>query len=141
MLDFDKYFSKKYQFHLKSIDYKMLDRLPSQKKYELSCQDYLKTEVAQNELHIDFVRNMKFTPKGLYTLTVAFGAVFEFNNDIKDEIDFKKIDWDLEVLKNREKFLSNVTARASLLISQITSSYGLVPVITPPTMLQDNNEK
>lgn len=139
-MDFDKYFSKKYQFYLKKIDYKMLNEPEFDKECKLVCEDHINTEIVQmGQLHIDFVRNIKFDPDSLYSLSVAFGAVFEFKNDIKDEVDIAKINWDTEVVKNRQKFLSNIVSRASLLISQITSSYGLTPVVTPPTIIQNDN--
>jgi hypothetical protein len=142
MLDYDKYFLKEYQFHLKEVKYEMLKEASPGEQYELICEDYINTEILQEKkLYIVFLRQVKFKPNALYNLSVSFGAVFTFKDEAKNDLDLHSINWGDEVVDNWMKFLSNITSRASMLISQITSSYGQSPVVTPPNIIKEVQKK
>jgi hypothetical protein len=79
-------------------------------------------------------RNVRFEPNIVYELKVSFGAILELKNISEIERD---IDWNQEFKKSNEGLavIQGLLTRISLQISQITSSYGLNPIVTPPNLI------
>ena len=53
----------------------------------------------------------------------------------------KTSDLENKILENEEFFLSSTISGVSLLISQVLSSFGRVPVITPPVFMSEDDEE
>lgn len=70
-------------------------------------------------------------------LSVSFGAELKFNNR-KSEQDWMKINLAEEFMQNGDFVTTQLMSRISLLIGQITSSFGQQPLILP-TMLAKKN--
>lgn len=141
MKPINEYFKRDYQVFLDEVKYK---------KYEidkkatcdltLRCRDDLKAEVIDNKfVELRFTRELVFEPVKLFELSVTFCARLFFIDEIKSEIDLEKIDMTEELKKAEPEILGGLVSRASLIISQLTtSSFGNAPVITPPTMTLQN---
>ena len=77
---------------------------------------------------------MKFDPDELFELSISFGAILKFDPEKKDEYDWHKVNMAEEFRENGEFVLSNLMNRIALLVAQITSSYGQMPLVLPPSI-------
>ena len=77
-------------------------------------------------------RSLSFEQNELFELTVSFGAILKFEPTRKNEYNWHEINMAEEFRKNGEFVTNNLMARISLLIAQITSSFGQPPFILPP---------
>lgn len=75
----------------------------------------------------------------MFELSVSFGAVLDFDEKRKSEYDWRNINMADEIKENGEFVLSNLFSRISLLIGQITGSFGQQPLILAPTLAPDEN--
>lgn len=117
-----------------SINYTHKQKTSDTTKYSLNCSDKLETkEISENKLQVSITRSLVFDPDDLYTLSVTYVAVLKFKADRKEELKALSDNLSKDLLNYGQFFMSNIMARMSLLISEITSSYGQPPVVTPPT--------
>lgn len=132
-MNFKECFTDEYQYSLKSIDYKTIESQEIFDTIELNCSDEINSINIENGLELTFSRKVFFIPKCMYELTVTYSVKLFYVDNTK-EINCEEL---LDNLKNEENvYLSNIISRASLLISDITSSYGQNPVITPPVFIK-----
>ena len=68
----------------------------------------------------------------IFNLSVSFGAHLKFNEK-KSEYEWTNINLAEEFRDNGDFVTAQLMSRISLLIGQITSSFGQYPIITPPT--------
>jgi len=129
----EKYFLPEQTFYLNSISYKLLDIASGDK--ELNCIDNINTEVNDLEsVKIIFTRTLKFNPESLFELSVSFGAILKFEEDRKQEINWHELNLAEEFRVNGAFVLQNLLNRTTLLIAEITASFGQSPIILPPTL-------
>lgn len=134
------YFEKKQEFYLETISYKRSDKIePSVKEYKLNCTDTIRCELLESGIKITLNRELKFDPDQLFNLTVVFCSVLRFSKERETEIDWRSLNLAEEFQNNGQFVLHNLMNRMSLLIAQITSSYGQTPVILPPVIVSKNN--
>ena len=136
MLDFRAVFEDKFQHFLKDVDYKVITVDPIQFRVDAQIKDSLQFAIdkGNNVFEFEVRRTLFFAPYALYQLSVAFGAKLTIK---KDAPDLNGIDWEAE-FKNNVLFvnlISGLMAKISVLISQITSSYGQTPMVTPPMLM------
>ena len=91
----------------------------------------------EHKVGIVFSRQIIFQPSVLFTLKVSYGAILELYENIKN-VDADKIKQEL-IYSNQEP-LTDIIARASQQISQISMSLGMSPIITQPFFIQDRIE-
>lgn len=137
MIDFQKTFENNYQFYLKDIDYNAISVGPISEKIDVSLNDELSFNFNYENKAFDFEvrRTVSFTPNALYQLSVSFGAKLIIREDAPE---LKNIDWNDEFKSNSIciNLIQSLMARISVLISQITSSYGQNPLVTPPNFIR-----
>lgn len=63
---------------------------------------------------------------------MSFSSIIRFNPETKDEIDWTKVDLAGEFRRNGGILIHNLASRAALLVAQISSASGQVPIITAP---------
>lgn len=132
-MNFKEYFTDEYQYSLKSIVYETIESKETFDTIELNCSDDINSISVENGLELTFSRKVFFVPKCMYELTVTYSVKLFYVDNTK-EINREEL---LDILKNEENvYLSNIISRASLLISDITSSYGQNPVVTPPVFIK-----
>lgn len=133
------YFSAEQEFYLDTISYNRITETSDTKEYSLNCLDNLEVKTNKDTLVLTAKRTLKFEPKEFFELTVSFGAILKFNKDKMNEYDWEKINLAEEFRENGQFVLSNLMNRISLLVAQITSSYGQTPIILSPGIASKDN--
>lgn len=125
------YFLPEHEYYLKNISYNRIDNPPKLTDHMLSCTDNLSASIQGNRVRIILERGIKFDPHEFFELSISFGAELTFNEEKSAQIDWSTINLAEEFHQNGEFVLSNLVSRISLLIAQITSSFGQPPLILP----------
>ena len=134
-MKFAECFNENYSYFLNQIRYQVITVGNIQDQVDISINDDTVFEML-DEKHLKIIveRQVHFQPNVVYELKVSFGAILE----IKDNVTFdKNLDWRQEFKESNEgtAVIQGLLTRISLQISQITSSYGLNPIVTPPTLI------
>ena len=129
--DLANYFLPEQEFYLEQAVYERLDKKAEVPEYSLKCIDNIETEVFSDQVKVIVKRVVTFEPRDIFDLSVSFGAILKFN-DRKEEYDWENIDLAEEFRENGDFVLANLLNRMSLLIAEITASYGQPPLILPP---------
>lgn len=126
----EEYFLPEQTYFLNSVNYKILDN--ASQDGEIKCIDNINTNVTDDGVRVIFTRTLKFTPESIFELSVSFGTILKFNEKNKDEIKWNDISLAKEFKDNGAFVLQNLLNRTSLLIAEITASFGQIPIIIPP---------
>ena len=134
-----KIFLPNYQTYLKEIEFKRLDNnTEGLQQISMNIMDDLDVNFEkEHKVGIVFSRQIIFKPSVLFTLKVSYGAILELYEDVKD-IDADKLKQ--ELIYSNQEALTDIIARASQQISQISMSLGMSPIITQPFFIQDRIE-
>ena len=135
-----EYFESEYEYYLDKISYERIERDGGLEEHSLTCTDNIEAELCDGTVTITVMRTLLFEPKGLFGLSVAFGAILRFNEEKQAEYDWQSINLAEEFRMNGQFVLANLMGRISLMISQITSSYGQTPLILPPQVAPKESE-
>lgn len=84
-------------------------------------------------------RVLKFDPEEIFELSVSYGAILKFKHEKKEDYDWNNINLAEEFRENGQFVLANLMNRISLLIAEITSSFGQTPLVLPPSVAPKNN--
>lgn len=129
----EKYFLPEQTFYLHNINYNRIEA-PSVER-QLNCIDNINVEVNDTDgVKLILTRTLKFDPEGVFELSVSFGAILKFDKDVKNEINWHEINVAEEFRTNGDFVLRNLLDRISLLIAEVTSSFGQRPIIVPPVI-------
>ena len=137
MCMFDEYFTGSFSIALENVVYNKLDEIEGE--VSLRIDDVL--EIKENKTNVENItaiitRSFSFEPKSLVEVSVSFEVVLELNDKYKNS---DKLDLSLirkELISEDSVIMSIVMSRISLLISQLTSSYGDRPIVTPPSFME-----
>ncbi len=140
MFDFDRYFLKECQIFLSHIDYDVLALGSGNGKINVTdnIQAYPKDD---SHVKIELSRSLSFPEGGLFSVSVIYGVMLTKNPLSKDEIDWSTIDVCEEFKRAKVPLINGIASRISMLIAQITSSYGQNPIVTPPQMMNIIKQK
>lgn len=132
------YFLPEQEIYLQSIYYNKLDMDTKSVEYSLNCTDNIQADVNDVEgVRLTITRTLELDPKGIFELSVAFGAALYFVEEKKEEYDWHRVNL-AEEFKNNGGFVTdNLLNRITLQIAQITSSFGQTPLILPPMIAND----
>ena len=127
-----EYFKPELEIFLDTVSYKRIENLNNNCEQELSllCQDNLKVMTNEDGVRIIVTRTLMFEPEELFALNVSFGADLKFN-ERKAEHEWTKINLAEEFGENGDFVTAQLMSRISLLIGQITASFGQQPLILP----------
>lgn len=129
----EKYFLPEQVFYLNSINYKLMQITSTENI--LNCIDNLSVEVNDAEgVKVILTRSLEFNPEGIFELNVSFGANLKFNEETKNEINWHEINLAEEFRVSGNFVIQNLLNRISLLIAEITASFGQSPIILPPSL-------
>lgn len=135
MRDIVEYFEEERNLYLVKVEYHLNDEMDEDIPDELTldCEDSVTAEVYSEEaiVRVVFTRNLSFSPVGPYGLTVAFGLDLMISDEYVDTVDWDELNLAEEIMEDGGDILNELIARTSLLIGQITSSYGQAPLLTP----------
>lgn len=134
-----EYFKPEQEIFLDTINYRRIENSGNELEQEVAllCQDNVRASVNDEGVCIIVTRSLVFEPEKIFVLSVSFGAELKFNNR-KSEQDWMKINLAEEFRQNGDFVTAQLMSRISLLIGQITSSFGQQPLILP-TMLAKKN--
>ena len=121
------YFEEQQEFYLDKISYNRIEIGVQASKHMLNCIDRIEANVNEDIVKLTVSRTIKFDPEEIFKLTVIYGAILKFK--------WREIDLAKEFKENGGFVLENLISRASLLIAEITSSFGQPPVILPPVVV------
>lgn len=134
MSNFDEYFTGGCSISLKNVVYKKLAEIEAD--VSLNVKDNLDIhKEGSDNIELIISRNLSFTPYSMVDIDVSFSVFLELNDKYKGD---KQLDYTLikkEILNKDSVIMSIIMSRISLLISQLTSSYGERPIITPPSFM------
>lgn len=135
MSNFDEYFTGGCSISLENVVYKKLEESPED--VSLNIKDNLNIQKkGSDDIELIISRNLSFTPYSLVDISVSFSVLLELNDKHKGD---KSPDYNTiknEILNKDNVIMSIIMSRISLLISQLTSSYGERPIITPPSFME-----
>lgn len=131
------YFEPEQEIFLDEVNYKRIDSSNKEPKQEfaLLCQDNVRVSISEEGVRVVITRSMVFDPRQIFSLNVSFGIDLKFNEK-KMEYDWKNINLAEEFMENGDFVTTQLVSRISLLIAQITSSFGQPPIISPPTLAE-----
>lgn len=129
-----EYFLPEHEFYLQNVSYNRTDNVIGQKEHTLNCFDNIKADVEGDEVRITVTRSLEFEPNELFELSISFGAVLKFEPQKKKEYNWHEINMAEEFKNNGEFVTVNLMNRITLLIAQITSSFGQTPIVLPPSV-------
>lgn len=136
MTKIDEVLNGKCSLYLDKVEYKRLDESDCEVSLKVKDDVEIKLDNKLQGIVAIITRKLSFTPMSLFEITVTFGVYLEVNDDYKD---LKTIN--LSAIK--DEFLDDdcvitniVMSRISLIISQLTSSFGERPIVTPPSIME-----
>ena len=136
-----EYFLPEQAFYLHKVVYDRLDNVMAKEEFSLNCEDNINVEVSDNnEVKVIVTRSLKFEPEEMFQLTVAFGADLKIDPQKAHEYKWHEINLAEEFRDNGNFVTANLMSRITLLIAQITSSFGQQPLILPPNVAKINND-
>lgn len=127
-----EYFDPRQQVYLESINYTKLDKDKGEKELLLNCQDTIEVLVYDEIVNVKVHRDLGFEFDQLFKLSISAGVILRFIPEKKSDYYWTEIDLSKEFKENGHFALSNIMNRISLVIAQITSSFGQSPIILPP---------
>ena len=133
-----EYFLPEQEFYLHRIVYDRIDNVSPKEEYSLNCADSIHVEVNEkNEVKVIVTRTLTFDPEEMFRLIVAFGADLKLDLQRIGEYNWKELNLAEEFRDNGNFVTANLMSRITLLIAQITSSFGQTPVIVPPEVAKN----
>ena len=130
----NKYLKEEYQFALKQVVFQTVDECDEAEQFEINVSDDISVEVVDKDIIVDYWRNVYFYPNGIFEIKVNFGLKMSFKDEAKLEDD--DINWAEELVSQENPYMRNVITRTSNIISNLTSSFGQQPLITPPVFVK-----
>ena len=134
-----QYFLPEYEFYLEEIKYNRLS-VSEKDNDNLICKDTLSADLIDTGVRLLITRNLAFEESQLFDLSVSYGAVLTFDESRSIEINWNELDLAREFKDNGGFVLNNLMSRISLLIAQITSSFGQMPLVLPPAIPVNDSE-
>lgn len=136
MTMFNEYFTGNCSISLENVKYEKINEFEGNVTLEIKDDFKIKKNtINSSAVELIISRKLSFIPRSLVDITVSFGVGLELNekykgNNAPDEDTLKN-----ELFTEDNLITSIVMSRISLLISQLTSSYGERPIVTPPSFI------
>lgn len=134
-----KYFLPEHEFYLQNVSYNRIENSIDSEVHSLNCVDSINVDVEGNDnVRVTVTRSLNFEQNELFELTVSFGAILKFEPTKKNDYNWHEMNMAEEFRKNGDFVINNLMARISLLIAQITSSFGQAPFVLPPNIAKED---
>ena len=135
-MDINQYIEPRQQTFLSNVEYRLLELVASGSKNVINVADNLEARFLDpKHIKLTLTRKLTFNPAGLFERSVSFGTILTLREDSYYLVDWKTYDVAEEIVRNSKNLINPLAARISLLIAEITSSYGQNPIVTPPTVI------
>ena len=127
--DFNRYFLAERRIVLENVSYET-QKPEAASQLKLGVKDTILAHVlGQSGVKITYNRSLRFEPEGPFTLAVSFAVMLVFNPGTRGEIDWSKIDVAEEFKKSCPQLVQTMMAKSALLVAEITSANGGMPII------------
>ena len=126
------YFLPSQEFYLDKIIYNRMETNNKNTKFILKCIDKIDVSMDGDFVKITVERDLEFEPVDILKLSVSFGEILKFDEIKKQEYNWNELDLKEEFRENGGFVIDNLIKRITLLIAEITSSFGQAPIIVPP---------
>lgn len=136
--NFSECFVSEQEFYLDKISYSRIEKKETTQEYLLNCIDNLEASVNEDKVTLIVRRTVRFEPQEIFELAITFGVVLKIKEEKMNEYDWNSIPLAEEFQTNGNFVLDNIMSRISLLVAEITSSFGQNPIIVPPMIAQKN---
>lgn len=128
--DFNRYFLAERRIVLDNVSYETTRPTPGTAQFKLGVKDTIVAQVmGQAGVKTTFNRMLRFDPDGPFVLSVSFAVMLVFNPGTRDEIDWHTIDLADEFKKNCPVLVQQMSAKAALVVAELTAQNGGVPII------------
>ncbi|MGN1409805.1 MAG: hypothetical protein ACI4XJ_06470 [Eubacteriales bacterium] len=128
--DFNRYFLAERRIMLENVNYETTRPVQAQGQFKLGVKDTIVAQVlGQAGVKATYNRTLRFDPEGPFVLSVSFAVMLVFNPGTRGEIDWHTIDVAEEFKKNCPALIQQMSAKAALLVAEITAANGGVPII------------
>ena len=128
--DFNRYFLAERRIVLDNVSYETTRPTPGTAQFKLGVKDTIVAQVmGQAGVKTTFNRTPRFDPDGPFVLSVSFAVMLVFNPGTRDEIDWHTIDLADEFKKNCPVLVQQMSAKAALVVAELTAQNGGVPII------------
>ena len=105
----------------------------------MNCFDNIEAKVSGDVVKVTVMRSLKFEPEEIFELSVSYGAILKIKKEKEMDYNWNQIDLAEEFRMNGQFVLGNLMNRMSLLIAEITSSFGQAPLILTPRITPRSN--
>ena len=136
-----EYFEPQQEYYLENISYNKLNNIPNVIEYAINVVDNVDVNLLEEGVEVIVGRKIFFDPNGVFELTVSFGANLHFNEEKKNEYNWDEINIENEFIKYGDFVIGNLISHISMLIANITASFGQPPMMLPPKLVGFNIEK
>ena len=134
-----EYFENDQEFYLDKVLYNRIDKKLQEEEHSLNCFDNIEVEVSGDVVKVTVMRSLKFEPEEIFELSVSYGAILKIKKEKEMDYNWNQIDLAEEFRMNGQFVLGNLMNRMSLLIAEITSSFGQAPLILTPRITPRSN--
>lgn len=140
MTKWTDYFNPSYRFFLQNVQYERIEA--EKEKATMQLNDQLEIQDLEDHAILRYTRKAFFEPQQLFNIIITFAAELEYSEEYRIKTVENRSQEALEVIKELgEQITSNLSSRASMVLAQLTSSSGQMPVITPPIAQSMLNKK
>lgn len=134
-----EYFENEQEFYLDKVLYNRIDKKLQEEEHSLNCFDNIEVKVSGDVVKVTVMRSLKFEPEEIFELSVSYGAILKIKKEKEMDYNWNQIDLAEEFRMNGQFVLGNLMNRMSLLIAEITSSFGQAPLILTPRITPRSN--
>ena len=126
--DFNRYFLAERRIILDNVSYET--ERPTAGQLKLNVKDTIVAQVmGQAGVKVTYNRALNFEPQGPFRLSVTFGVMLVFNPGTRGEVDWRTIDVAAEFKKSCPQLVDIMSAKAALLVAELTNASGGNPII------------
>ena len=137
-MDFTNFFEKQGTLYLDDIKYNLISLEKDPKNIKIDYVDSVSTELIEScsKLKVIFTRRVFHVPESIFELKVSYAAIYTFKEEYIGDSEIQMMDFTTLLKTNKNTLFINIVSRTSLLISQISTSHGKIPFVTPPLYME-----
>ena len=132
-MEFDKYFLTECNVYLHHLEYDMLT-LGGEPKLMVT-DSVASYDLDEEKVRIEIARSVSAANNKLFYIKAVYGIILTKNPLVINEMDWSSVNVADEFKKSKKNLMNNIASRLSMLIANVTSSSGVIPVITPPQII------
>lgn len=131
MENLNRYFLKDRKIFLENINYETVKAESADAQRRLGCRDTVVAQlIGDRGVKIIFNRRLNFEPEALFTLSVSFGVFLRFDPTRYGEVNWKEVNIVKQFTSDCPALMGELNARTTMLVAQITSASGGIPIVT-----------